>query len=76
MISFTATDDVGSTSQEAFALINFESVDNRPIIDLNGNLIAGANFSTVFTEGSSMIPVRYLYLQYLICIAVFHVIDC
>ena len=61
MISFTATDDFGLTSLEAIALINFESVDNPPMIDLNGNLIAGVNFTTVFTEGSSMIPVRYLY---------------
>ena len=61
MISFTATDDVGATSLEAaFALINFESVDNPPMLDLNGNSIAGVNFSTVFTEGSSMIPVRYI----------------
>lgn len=62
MIIFTATDNVGLTSLEAFALINFESVDNPPMIDLNGNLTAGVNFLTVFTEGSSMIPVRYLYL--------------
>ena len=61
MISFIAADEVGATSMQAFAIINFESIDNPPMIDLNGNMIAGMNFSAVFTEGSSAIPVRYLF---------------
>ena len=63
LISFTASDDSGATSREAFAIINFESVDNPPMIDLNGRSTPGVNFSTVFLEGSDMIPVRY----YCIC---------
>lgn len=63
-ISFTASDSLGAISQEAFAIINFEYVDNPPMIDLNGNSFAGVNYSTVFTEGSSMIPVRYLYVSH------------
>ena len=73
MISFTATDSSGLTSEQTFVFINFESVDNPPVIDLNGNFIPGVNFSTVFSEGGSMIPVRYLYLQYLVFIGVFHI---
>ena len=61
MISFIAADEVGATSMQAFAVVNFESIDNPPMIDLNGNMIAGMNFSTVFTEGSSAIPVRYIF---------------
>lgn len=65
LIIFTATDNVGDTSMEARAIVNFESIDNPPMVDLNGNLIAGVNFSTMFTEGSSMIPVRsMLHLCY------------
>lgn len=59
LISFIATDNVGAASMRALAIVNFKSVDNPPMIDLNGNLVAEMNFSTVFTEGSSAIPVRY-----------------
>jgi len=62
LISFTVADNLGAISQEAFAIINFKSVDNPPMVDLNGDLTPGVNHSTIFTEDGGMIPVRYFVL--------------
>ena len=64
------------------ARINFESIDNPPILDLNGPLQPGTNFVTSFTEGGTPISVRKsvhtaifymyyaipdMYLQFITC---------
>ena len=63
VVTFVVSDELGSQSNTAMATINFESVDNPPILDLNGPLQPGTNFMTLFTEGGMPIPVRKFQLQ-------------
>ena len=57
-MTFIVSDELASQSNTAMATINFESVDNPPILDLNGPLQPGTNFMTSFTEGGTPISVR------------------
>ena len=63
-VTVIATDSFGANSEQAIARINFLSVDNNPpVVDLNGPLASGLNYSTTFVEGSSnAIPVRDIIL--------------
>ena len=56
-MTFIVTDQMGSQSNAAMARINFDSVDNPPILDLNGPLQPGTNYETSFTEGDAAISV-------------------
>lgn len=60
IVTVITTDSFGANSEQAVARINFLSVDNNPpVVDLNGPLASGLNYSTTFVEGSSNpIPVR------------------
>ncbi len=68
IVTFVVSDELGSQSNSAMATINFESVDNPPILDLNGPLLPGTNFVTSFTEGGMPISVRKFHLLYYIII--------
>ena len=56
-ITFVVIDALSSQSNPALARVNFEHLDNPPILDLNGETTPGNDFSTVFNEGSSRISV-------------------
>ena len=58
-ISFIVTDNEIDpiSSSEAMATVFVQSVDNPPLLDLNGPGLAGRNHSTSYTEGSSAILV-------------------
>lgn len=58
VVTFVVSDELGSQSNTAMATINFESVDNPPILDLNGPLQPGTNYMTSFTEEETPISVR------------------
>ena len=55
---FTVVDSFGDSSQAALVRVTFDSVDDAPVLDLSGSLIAGVNFSVNFTEGDSAVMVR------------------
>ena len=57
-MTVVVSDELGSQSNTAMATINFESVNNPPILDLNGPMQPGTNFMTSFIEGETPIPVR------------------
>ena len=78
MVSVIATDSFGANSAPAIARINFLDVDNStPVVDLNGPIASGLNFSTTFVEGSaSAVPVR-CFIHFTIHIScMYFFIDC
>ena len=57
VVTFVVSDPMGAQSNPATATIIYRSVDNPPILDLNGLLQPGNNYVTTFTEGGTPIPV-------------------
>ena len=60
MVRFVVVDsDEDSTvSAPATVTINFDSIDNPPVLDLNGPQQPGSSYSTTFQEGDPFIMVR------------------
>ena len=56
-MTFVVSDELGTQSNTATARIIYSSVDNPPILDLNGPLQPGNDYATTFTEGEPPIPV-------------------
>ena len=58
-IVFVVTDSeiVPQTSEEAVATVFFMSIDNPPVVDLNGPSQHGRNYTTSYTEGAPAIQV-------------------
>lgn len=56
-VSFTVTDDLGSVSSPAVARITFNTVDDIPLLDLNGLHQFSVNTSIQYTEGDIAIKV-------------------
>ena len=54
-VQFSANDGTLS-SQIASAFVIFTAVNDPPVLDLNGPLIAGTSFSTTFEEGAVAVP--------------------
>lgn len=44
------------------ATVNFASVDNPPVVDLNGPAQAGRNYTTQYSEGSQPVSVRMAHV--------------
>ena len=59
MITFVVIDSEINPAQsaDAVATVFFTSVDNPPVLDLNGPTEPGRNDSTQYTEGSQSIAV-------------------
>ena len=60
-MTFVVSDEGGSQSNTATARINFESIDNPPVLDLNGPQQAGTSYLATFTEGGLPIPVGVIH---------------
>ena len=60
VVRFVVVDsDANSTpSAPATVTINFESIDNPPVLDLNGPQQAGRNYSATFEEETDPVMVR------------------
>lgn len=56
-VTFVVSDELGTQSNTATARIIYSSVDNPPILDLNGPQQSGNDYATTFTEGEPSIPV-------------------
>ena len=61
VVTFIVVDSPGAQSNPAMAQVNFEHLDNPPILDLNGVTIPGNNFTTQFREGDSLIAVSTIF---------------
>ncbi len=56
-IAFTVVDADGALSATAKAIIMFNSTDTSPVLDLNGPLLNGVNYTTIFNEDTG-VPIR------------------
>lgn len=54
---FTVIDEFGSIGNQATAFVTFNSTDDSPILDLNGPIQSGLDYSVQFIEGSAPIKV-------------------
>jgi len=61
VVTFIVVDSLGAQSDPARARVNFEHLDNPPILDLNGVTVPGNNFTTQFREGDSLIAVSAIF---------------
>ena len=50
-------DEEGGQSLPATVIINFESIDNPPVLDLNGPQEAGRDYTATYLEGNDSTPV-------------------
>lgn len=57
LATFVVVDQLGGQSAPATATINFNTIDNPPVLDLNGPALAGNNYMTIYTEGDSPVQV-------------------
>lgn len=57
IVRFIVTDNEGASSEAVVARVNFNAIDNKPTIDLNGPELPGQNVSVVFIEGSPAVMV-------------------
>lgn len=55
-------DEEGGQSPPAMVVINFESIDNPPVLDLNGPQEAGRDYQTSYLEGNDSISVCDAYI--------------
>ncbi len=60
MATFVVADQLGGQSNPATVTINFNTIDNPPVLDLNGPTSPGNNFTTSYTEGGVPVPVSTL----------------
>lgn len=51
-------DEDSGQSNTAMVIINFESIDNPPVLDLNGPQLPGRDYSVSYAEGSNPVMVR------------------
>ena len=56
-VSFTVTDDLGDVSSPAVARVTFNTVDDTPLLDLNGLQQFSVNTSIQYTEGDNALKV-------------------
>lgn len=56
-VIFVVADGSGGQSEPAMVVINFNSVDNPPVLDLNGPREPQRNYSTTFRENSAPVSV-------------------
>ena len=67
----------GLGSETAVAMVFVQSVDNPPVLDLNGPSRPGRNHSTSYTEGSSPILVSdTLYTETIVNGSKLYVVFC
>ena len=59
-VTFVVSDPEGGQSNIATATIVYNSVDNAPILDLNGPFQPGNDYVTSYTEGETPIPVSII----------------
>lgn len=57
VVTFVVTDQLSLPSLPATATINFNSIDNPPVLDLNGPAQPGNDFSVIYTEGDPSVRV-------------------
>lgn len=57
VVTFVVADQLSLFSQPATATINFNSIDNPPVLDLNGPTQPGNDRSVIYTEGDSPVEV-------------------
>ena len=63
LVTFTVLDEESVPSSPATVTINFRSIDNPPVVDLNGPQQSGRDYITTYTEGGAPVMVRMtLYL--------------
>ena len=58
VVTFIVADELSIQSEPAIVTINFQSIDNPPVLDLNGPQRAGRDSSVTFQEESDPIMVR------------------
>ena len=56
-VSFTVTDDLRDVSSPAVARVTFNTVDDTPLLDLNGLQQFSVNTSIQYTEGDNALKV-------------------
>ena len=56
-VSFIVTDDLGDVSSPAVARVTFNTVDDTPLLDLNGLQQFSVNTSIQYTEGDNALKV-------------------
>ncbi len=57
MVTFIVIDLLSQISEEAMATINFASIDNPPVVDLNGPFVPGRGSFVQFFEGTGPVMV-------------------
>lgn len=61
-VTFTVLDEENEPSPPATVIINFVSIDNPPVLDLNGPQQSGRDYITTFTEGGEPVMVCVVIL--------------
>lgn len=53
-VVFVVTDELGKQSEQATVTIVFNPIDDNPLLDLNGPVEVGNDYTTYYTEDSSL----------------------
>lgn len=61
-MTFFVIDLLSGTSEGAMATVNFASIDNPPVVDLNGPFVPGRDATVQFLEGADPVMVSTLQL--------------
>lgn len=59
-VIITVIDLDGTQSNPATVTVLFTNIDNPPILDLNGPMVPGRNYSAVYLENSDPVSVSLL----------------
>ena len=62
-VTFVVSDQLGGQSQPATATINFNTIDNPPVLDLNGPTSPGNDHTIMYTEGSPAVQVSVVEVE-------------
>ena len=61
-VTFVVVDEIGLASQPAQVILNFNLIDNPPVLDLNGAGVPGGNYSLKYREQSGRVQVNEKYI--------------
>ncbi len=56
-VTFVVTDEIGQASAPANVILNFNLLDNPPVLDLNGPGVPGNNYATSYSEEAAPVQV-------------------
>lgn len=59
--TFVVLDQLSGQSNVAMATVNFNTIDNPPVLDTNGPASSGNDITTLYTEGNSPVPVNIFF---------------